>query len=359
MRELIEQHRVIVCTGSGGVGKTTTSAALGIAAAKMGKRVLVLTIDPARRLATSLGIESCSADVRVPAQGYAGSLYAGMIDPPQIFADYIKRHSKTPEAAQRLFNAVLYQQLSTTLSGSQEFTSLARLQEAVSSGAYDLVILDTPPAAHAVDFLLAPEKLNAVFDSSIVSLFMGQASGFGFAASAWKQGMKMILSTLTFLTGSEFVRNFTDFFTAIDAIAPSIRETNVQAQQLLLDPSTAFVLVSSFDAAKIQEGEAFQDQLLAGGYHLRKVIVNRAWPQWSQASDKQQAAVQAGLLAANAPELAACHAQLLAYYRARRGLHTRFHDIVSVPEIDGELIGLAALESFAERLLVAPAKACP
>lgn len=351
MKALIENHRVIVCTGSGGVGKTTTSAALGIAAAKMGKRVLVLTIDPARRLATSLGIENSSEDVRVPGQTFAGELFAGMIDPTRIFADYIERHSSTREAAQRLFNTVLYQQLSTTLSGSQEFTSLARLHDAATSGDYDLVILDTPPAAHAVDFLLAPEKLNAVFDSSIVSLFMGRSAGFGLAATAWKQGVKMILGTLTFLTGSEFVRNFTDFFAAIDAIAPDIRRTNLQAQQLLLDPATAFVLISSFDAAKIQEGEAFHDQLIEAGYHLRKVIVNRAWPLWSQGSAQQQADLQQSLRNGPARELAALHAQLLAYYEARRTQHTRFGEILAVPEMDGEVVGLPALERLASRLL--------
>ena len=352
MQELIENHRVIVCTGSGGVGKTTTSAALGIAAAKMGKRVLVLTIDPARRLATSLGIENCSADVRVPGQTFAGELYAGMIDPQRTFEDYVERHSHSPAAAQRLFDTVLYQQLSTTLAGSQEFTSLARLHEAASSGKYDLVILDTPPAAHAVDFLLAPEKLNAVFDSTIVSLFMGRSSGFGFAASAWKQGMKMILATLTYLTGSEFVGNFTHFFAAIDELAPAIRQTNLQAQKLLLDPTTAFVLISSFDAAKIQEGEAFHDQLSAAGYHLRKVIVNRAWPQWSQGSDSEHAAVQSALRSGKAHDLAALHEELQAYYSARGTLHTRFNDILSVPEMDGEMIGLPALERLA-KLLVA------
>ena len=351
MKALIEGHRVVVCTGSGGVGKTTTSAALGIAAAKMGKRVLVLTIDPARRLATSLGIENSSEDVRVPGQTFAGELFAGMIDPARIFADYIERHSSTREAAQRLFNTVLYQQLSTTLSGSQEFTSLARLHDAATSGDYDLVILDTPPAAHAVDFLLAPEKLNAVFDSSIVSLFMGRSAGFGLAATAWKQGVKMILGTLTFLTGSEFVRNFTDFFAAIDAIAPDIRRTNLQAQQLLLDPATAFVLISSFDAAKIQEGEAFHDQLIEAGYHLRKVIVNRAWPLWSQGSAQQQADLQQSLRNGPARELAALHAQLLAYYEARRTQHTRFGEILAVPEMDGEVVGLPALERPASRLL--------
>ncbi len=167
MKDLLLQHRVIVCTGSGGVGKTTLSAALGVLAARLGKRVLVLTIDPARRLATTLGIDADIPEARVPGQNYSGVLHAGMIDQQRIFADFIRRYAPQQATIDALFNNALYQQLSTTLSGSQEFTSLAKLVEACESGHYDLVILDTPPAAHAVDFLHAPQKLNAVFDSDV------------------------------------------------------------------------------------------------------------------------------------------------------------------------------------------------
>ena len=113
----------------------------------------------------------------------------------------------------------------------------------------------------------------------------------------------------------------------------------------------AFVLISSFDAAKIQEGEAFHDQLVEAGYHLRKVIVNRAWPQWSQGGAQQQAALQQALRDGPAHELAALHAQLLAYYEARRTRHTRFAEVLAVPEMDGEMVGLPALERLASRLL--------
>jgi anion-transporting ArsA/GET3 family ATPase len=351
MRALIEGHRVIVCTGSGGVGKTTTSAALGVAAAKLGKRVLVLTIDPARRLATTLGIAQGAEDVRVPKQAWRGELWAGAIDPARIFAEYIERHAKSPDIARRLFDNALYQQIATTLSGSQEFTSLARLHEAATSGAYDLVILDTPPAAHAADFLHAPARLNAVFDSAIVSLFMGRTTGLGFAAAAWKRGVKVVLGALTVLTGSAFVATFKDFFSAIDAIAPDIRETNLQAHRLLLDPSTAFVLITSFDSAKLQEGEAFHDELLATGYHLRRVVVNRACPRWTPTDAAAQRRVREALLADGEPALADLHDSLAQYYRERLALRTRFADAVTVPEMDDAVVGLKALEQIAQRLV--------
>jgi anion-transporting ArsA/GET3 family ATPase len=352
MRALIENHRVIVCTGSGGVGKTTTSAALGVAAARMGKRVLVLTIDPARRLATTLGIANDTNDVRVPGQHYAGELWAGLIDPARIFAEYIERHAKDREVANRLFNNAFYQQLSTTLSGSQDFTSLSKLCDAASCGKYDLVILDTPPAAHAVDFLRAPERLNAVFDSSVVSLFMGRSIGLGFAATAWKQGVKVVLGALTLLTGSAFVATFKDFFSAIDAIAPDLRETNLRGQRLLLDPATAFVLISSLDAAKIQEGEAFYAELAVAGYHLRKVILNRAWPQWTPPDVAAQAAVDQALHARGEPALANLYAELSSFYMARRAPRTAFADVLTVPEMDEEVVGLPALEQLAARLVI-------
>ena len=351
MKALIETHRVIVCTGSGGVGKTTTSAALGVAAARLGKRVLVLTIDPARRLAKTLGIANSAEDVRVTGQAWRGELWAGAIDPARIFADYIERHARNPDTVERLTRNALYQQLSTTLSGSQEFTSLARLHDAATGGRYDLVILDTPPAAHAADFLHAPARLNAVFDSGIVSLFMGRTSGLGLASAAWKQGVKMVLGSLSFLTGSAFVATFKDFFSAIDAIAPDIRETNLQAHRLLLDPTTAFILISSFDSAKIQEGEAFHDELLASGYHLRKVVINRAWPQWMPADEARRAEAGNALRASGEPALATLHDQLSGYYMARRSLHTRFADMVTVPELDEAVLGLKALEQLAQRLL--------
>lgn len=351
MRAVIERHRVIVCTGSGGVGKTTISAALGVAAAKMGKRVLVLTIDPARRLATALGIASSADDVWVPGQKYRGQLWAGTIDPARIFADYIARRAKDRRTVDRLLDNTLYRQMSTTLSGSQEFTSLSRLHDAATSGDYDLVILDTPPAVHAGDFLRAPDRLNAVFDSAIVSLFMGRTTGLGLVATAWKQGVKVYLGALTRLTGSAFMAALGGFFAAVDAMAPDIRQTNLLAQRLLLDPSAAFVLISSFDLAKIQEGEAFHDELTQAGYHLRKVIVNRAWPQWAPDDLASRTVVRKSLQARGERKLADLYGTLSDFYAARRSLHTRFADLLILPEMDDQIVGLAALEELAARLV--------
>lgn len=350
MKTLIANHRVIVCAGSGGVGKTTIAAALGVAAAKMGRRVLVLTIDPARRLSTTLGIARRHDDVRVPQQNFPGELWAGMIDPARVFDDYIERYTENRTIADRIFGNALYRQLTTTLSGSQEFTSLSRLRDAAESGRYDLIILDTPPAAHAMDFLHAPERLNALFDSTLISLFMGRAAGLGFAARAWKQSVKLSLAALTLLTGSEFVGNLSNFFTAIDTVAPAIRETNLSAHRLLLDPATAFVLITSYDIAKIQEGEAFYEELTAAGYHLRKVIVNRAWPNWAKDNLAMRHAIDEQLMRLDNANLAKLHAKLCSYYDLRNTAHSHLPEILNVPEMEDDPIGLVALKKLAEHL---------
>jgi anion-transporting ArsA/GET3 family ATPase len=347
VKKLIEHHRVVVCTGSGGVGKTTTSAALGVLAARMGKRVLVLTIDPARRLATALGIEHSANEVRVPGQRYVGALHAAMIAPQQIFDDFVMRSAPDRDTAMTVLENTIYKQLSTTLAGSQEFTSLARLVDTAESGRYDLVVLDTPPASHAVDFLHAPEELNAVFESTIVSAFMGRTRGLALAASVWRSGVRAWLRSMTLLTGSDFVAALGAFFSAIESIAPRIRETNITAHELLLDSRTAFVLVTSFDRAKIIEGEAYHDELIAAGYHLRKVIVNRAWPEWI-AGDRTSAGRD--LRKHHLRELARLHGALNAYYSGRAQAHSRFQDLLTVPELDDEVIGLAALERLGDRL---------
>lgn len=347
MKHLIEHHRVVVCTGSGGVGKTTTSAALGVMAARMGRRVLVLTIDPAHRLATALGIDQDSSEVRVPGQHYSGTLHAGMITPKKIFDDYVVRFAPDRDTALILLENPIYQQLSTTLSGSQEFTSLARLVDVVGSGRYDLVILDTPPATHAVDFLHAPAELNAVFDSTIVSAFTGRIPGLGLAAGAWRRGVSAWLRTMTFLTGSEFVATLSAFFAAAESVAPQIRKTNINAHELLLDSSTAFVLVTSFDRAKIIEAEAYHEELIAGGYHLRRVIVNRACPEWFIGDQKS---VARALRRLHQLDLAELHDTLTEYYARQARAHRSFRDLLTVPELDEEVVGLAALERLADRL---------
>lgn len=349
MRQLLDQHRVIICCGSGGVGKTTTSAALGVLAAKAGKRVLVLTIDPARRLATTLGTSGQKGAVRVPGQNYSGELFAATLDPEAIFARFIRRAASNEAMAQRLFDNPLYQQLSTTLSGSQEFTSLVELHDYAASGDYDLVILDTPPSAHAAQFLLAPQRLNAVFDSQVMNLMTGKLPGLGLAARALKYGVNTVLGALRVITGAEFIRQIQDFFVCIDGLAPAIRDNNQRAEALLRAAGTGFVLVSSLDRAHMAEGERFATLLQGSGYVLKQVIINRCWPSFI---DSQVLAGERELASSNhSAAQQQLYNQMTRYYLQRQQLPQPFAAPLWLPEFDRDVYGLQALELIAQRMV--------
>lgn len=349
-RSLLQNHKVIVCSGSGGVGKTTVAAALGIIAAQRGLRVLVLTIDPARRLATSLGIDDGRGATLVPGQHFSGRLYAEMVEPQTIFEGFIREVADDQSSVQRILDNSLYRQLSTTLSGSQEFTSLVRLHDATSSGLYDLVILDTPPTEHAVDFLQAPRRISALFEAPVVSWFMNSDHGGNLLKQLFVGGALTWLTTLRLLTGAEFIRELTDFFAGVAPLAKDICEKSHLAEALLSSSNTAFVLTTSLDRAKLQEGADYYRELRQGGYGLRAVIINRAYPFWFLQESETLASALARVAS---PELRTLHARMDSYFRDRLQLRAQLQldddevDVIELPEFAGDVQGLQALEQMA------------
>jgi anion-transporting ArsA/GET3 family ATPase len=279
---------VIVCAGSGGVGKTTVSAAIGMRAAQLGRRTLVLTVDPAKRLATALGLDlkdERERAVPIPKEdgplSALGELHAAVIDSKKVFDGFIATHARQPEIAARIIKNRLYTQLSTTLSGSQEFTALERLLQAVECGRYDLVVLDTPPTKHAMDFLTAPERINALFQDAITKWFMVPGDKpTGLFAGLIGKGTRTVLKSLEVLTGAQFIEELVDFFAAIRSIQMVLQERSAAAHNLLISSQTSFVVVTSFDAAKLLEAKHLQEQLSKLGYGLRAVVINRAFPTW-------------------------------------------------------------------------------
>lgn len=269
-----------MCAGSGGVGKTTISAALGVRAAQLGLRALVLTVDPAQRLATSLGLDLKSDDERpVPLSQCQGCLNAAVIHSKKVFDQFIASNATQPEIARRILNNRLYQQMSTTLSGSQEFTALERLLLAVESEKYDVVILDTPPTKHAMDFLMAPQRINALFqDATTKWFFAPQEKLPGFLTNLVSMGTRTVLKSLEVLTGGQFIEELIDFFASVKSIQGTLRDRSVKAHNLLIGPETKFVLVTSFDAAKLMEARHLVKDLSHLGYTLDAVVINRAFP---------------------------------------------------------------------------------
>lgn len=278
---ILKNHKILICCGSGGVGKTTLSATLAVRAADLGLNVLVLTIDPAKRLASALGLDSLNDnDVLVPGQNFKGKLYAAMVDAKRVFDNFIYQSSPTKESAETILKNRLYVTLTTSLSGSQEFSSLERLYQAVTSEKYDLVILDTPPAQHAKEFLLAPQRFYALFQESIVKWFLAPEENSGFLSTLLHKTTLTVLKALESLTGSEFMKELAAFFIGVKDIQHLIQDHSIAIQRMLTGSSAGFVVVTSFDDLKLAEAKSFQQSLQRGGYQLAAIIINRAFPEW-------------------------------------------------------------------------------
>ncbi|MCX7978957.1 MAG: adventurous gliding motility protein R, partial [Bdellovibrionaceae bacterium] len=262
------------------MGKTSIAAGLAIAAAKEGKRVFVLTIDPSRRLAGALGISNETDCVEVPIDGIPGRLYAGVVQHKKVFDRFVAQAAGRDPSASRILKNPLYQQLSTTLSGSQEFTSLESLYSAAESGRYDLVILDTPPAQHAIDFLRAPQKLAAIFSENVSKWFRLPINQGGWLQTLFSAGTRQTLKILESLTGAQFVSELGDFFLNIENWREKIQNRNALFHRLLVSQETRFVLVCSLDKAKIAEAGELLNEVRVGGYRMSGLIVNRSWPEW-------------------------------------------------------------------------------
>lgn len=285
---MIEKTEILVCVGSGGVGKTTVAAALGVLAAQEGQRVLVLTIDPAKRLAQTLGIEGTKDITKVPNQNFKGELYASVIDHKKVFDDFVARAAKKSEAVKKIYNNKLYQQLSTNLSGSQEFTALEKLYSVYESKQFDLIILDTPPTKHALDFLQAPQRLSALFTEGVAKWFRDPAGNkSGFLGKVLQTGTRQVLKVLETLTGSNFIHELGDFFINIEQWQEQLLKRTVDVHRMMTSADTKFTLVTSFDQAKLKEAEFFSKEIRKGGYHLSTVVLNRVFPYWLNLESSQ------------------------------------------------------------------------
>ncbi len=272
----MKNTQVLVCIGSGGVGKTTVSASLGYMLADQGFKTLVLTIDPAKRLATTLGVEGKSEITLVPGLNLKGELYASVIDHQQVFNDFIIRASGKGADVSAIFKNKLYQQISTNLAGSQEFTALEKLFSCFESGDYDWIVLDTPPSKHAIDFLNAPQKLAALFNESVAKWFRALDGKGNWISQIISTGTRQVIQILEKLTGSEFVKELRLFFSYIHSWQDRLESRIVQVHTLLVSPNTRFFLISSLDEVKMIEAMSLGREVRKQGYLLTKIIVNKA-----------------------------------------------------------------------------------
>lgn len=278
MIRLLSSTKTLICIGSGGVGKTTMAASIGVGLASEGKKILVLTIDPSQRLAQALGVKTDGELHRVAVPGAKGELWTCVIDHKKTFDWFIMNTAGHTDVTSLLENR-LYQQLSGRLSGSQEFTSLLSLQRFVSSGIYDLVILDTPPSQHTWSFLRAPEKISALFNEGVAGWFRGSAANGSLFKKVLNLGTTQVLKALEMLTGSYFMRELSAFFQAIQKWQGPLETYVMNCHRLLVSPETEFLLVTGLDSSRIFEAQKLSREIQKQGYRLTSVIVNRI-PTW-------------------------------------------------------------------------------
>jgi len=276
---LARTQRVIVCCGSGGVGKTTSAAALGVLAAQQGRKVQVMTIDPARRLAQAMGLEALTNDPQVVELPADGQLSALMLDSKRTFDRLVETYAPNPKVRDAIFANHYYQQLSSSLGGSRELVAMERVLEAISAGTHDLLIVDTPPSHHALDFLEAPQRIVNLLEGTLTRALVRP---YGLAARAqfnlFRQSSAAALKFMERLTGVEMLADLSDFLLAFSSMFDGFKERSHQVQSLMREPTTSFVLVCAPEPASIRQVDQFAERLAAEGMVIAGVLANRVSP---------------------------------------------------------------------------------
>ena len=279
--ELLDGKRVCICAGSGGVGKTTSSAAIAAGMAARGKKVAVLTIDPAKRLADSLGLpelgnEEREVDPRLFAESGVetggGELWAMMLDAKATFDELVRRHAPDAETRDRILSNRIYQQLSNALAGSQEYMAMEKLFELYAEDRYDLLVLDTPPSRNALDVLEAPRRLMQFIEGRALQVFM-KPTGLGM--KVFGRGTSMMFSVLRRLTGVEVLEDLSEFFQAFSGMVGGFRERAKRVSELLANPETCFLVVCAPQGEPITEAVYFHRKLVEAELPFGGVIVNK------------------------------------------------------------------------------------
>ncbi|MCU1369219.1 MAG: oxyanion-translocating ATPase [Ilumatobacteraceae bacterium] len=306
LEQLLATKEIVISCGSGGVGKTTTAAAAAaMAATHLGGKVLVLTVDPAKRLANALGLERFgNVETRVPDSAFAaagieprGELWAAMLDTKQSWDDLIARHAPDTKTREAILANSIYQNISGRFVQSHDYIAMERLYEIHSSGTYDLIVVDTPPTRNAIDFLEAPDRMADFFSSKLLRWLTAPSKSrvMNFASKPFYTVADRIL-------GSQFLADIAEFFGLFQAMAPGFVERADAVTKILADKRTTFVVVSTLEAAPLHEAEFFIDALDERKLHLGALVLNKVLPAYLRRTATTGVAKR---LCADADELAA------------------------------------------------------
>ncbi|MFJ3787626.1 ArsA family ATPase [Kitasatospora sp. NPDC090091] len=369
--ELIDnpKTRIIVCCGSGGVGKTTTAAALGLRAAERGRKVVVLTIDPARRLAQSMGLSELDNTPRV-VKGVTGEgeLQAMMLDMKRTFDEVVLAHAE-PERARAIMENPFYQSLSAGFAGTQEYMAMEKLGQLRAAEEWDLIIVDTPPSRSALDFLDAPNRLGSFLDGKVIRILTAPAKVGGRSAMKFLNvGMGLFTGTLGKIFGAQLLTDVQTFVSAMDSMFGGFRERADRTYQLLKAPGTAFLVVAAPERDALREAAYFVDRLAADRMPLAGLVLNRVHgtgaPQLTaeralaaaealEENGSENSSPEAELLAAGLLRLHAERMQIMARERRTRDRFVSVYPdvpIVEVAALPGDVHDLDGLRTIGERL---------
>jgi len=276
--EVVRERTIVICCGSGGVGKTTTAAAIALQAACLGRVACVVTIDPARRLANSLGVDALSNSATRIEGDWPGELHALMLDPKGTFDDLIARYADSEAQAEDIRVNRIYRNLTGTLSGTQEYMAMEKLHELVEEGGFDVVVVDTPPSRNALDFLDAPRRLTHFLENRVFQALMAPTRvGLRFMGVA----AQALLRTISKVAGADIVHDAVAFFQAFEGMEEGFRLRAARVRELLVQPTTAFVLVASPRPDSVDEAVHFAGKLAESGMSATALVVNRVQPRFA------------------------------------------------------------------------------
>jgi len=281
VESLARDRKVVVCAGPGGVGKTTVSAAIALHAARSGRRACVITVDPARRLADALGVESLS-NTATPVEGdFEGTLHALMLDTKGTFDDLVDRYARSNAQAEAIRDNRIYQNLTGMLSGTQEYMAMEKLYELTESGEFDVVVVDTPPTRNALDLLDAPRRLTRFLDNRLFRALLGPTRA---SLRVLSIATRALLRTISKVAGAEIVQDAVAFFQAFEGMEEGFSSRAGAVRMLLADPATAYVLVTSPRPDSIEETAYFAERLAETGIEPAALVVNRVHPAFGPVS---------------------------------------------------------------------------
>jgi anion-transporting ArsA/GET3 family ATPase len=351
--------RIVVCCGAGGVGKTTTSAALAIRAAERGRRTVVLTIDPARRLAQALGLEALGNEPgRVAAAGRdGGELHAMMLDMRRTFDEMVHAHAE-PERAAAIIANPFYQTISSSFSGTQEYMAMEKLGQLAATGEWDLIVVDTPPSRSALDFLDAPQRMSTFLDGRMIRLLSApaRAGGRGLRKLVGA-GFSLFAKAVSTILGGQLLADASAFVQAFDTMFGGFRERATATYALLRSPGTAFLVVAAPEPDALREAAYFVDRLAAEDMPLAGLVLNRTHPVLADLSATKARAVADELRSAPlAAAVLRLHADRVDLAEREERLLSRFTGahpgvpVARVPVVAGDIADLDGLRAVGERL---------